>query len=117
MKNIIESFKKVISYSVGSIISTSLLSALFSFFKGTDLIKTVFNANYIISAIIMTIGVLGFFMPIRLKKSNRLVDHSNIADVLREEKDIKLADSLINISWGICHIVLAGILEIIIKSI
>jgi len=123
MKVITENFKKVISYSVGSIVSTTLLSVLFSFLKGNNLIPTVFNANYIVSAIIIAIGTLGFFVPInimnliKIKKSNKLVDHSNLIDVLREEREVKVRESLINICWGICHMIIVGILEIIIKGI
>ncbi|MBU5677159.1 hypothetical protein KQI88_12125 [Alkaliphilus sp. MSJ-5] len=117
MKTIIERFKKVFSYSIGSILLTSLLAALFGFVKGNNLLPTILNANYIVSTIIIAVGIFGFFVPIRLKKSNRLVDHSNVMDVLREEKDIKLSEALVNISWGICHIILVGILEIVVKSL
>jgi len=115
-----QNFKKIFSYSIGSVILTTLLAALFSLLKKIPLIQTVFNANYIISAIIIAVGVFGFFVPIglnTLKKSNRLVDHSNVVDVLREEKEVKISESLINICWGICHMILAGILEILIKVI
>jgi len=120
MKIIIENFKKVTLYSIGSIVLTTLLSILFSFLKGSNWIQTVLNSNYIVSSLIIAVGVLGFFVPMslkNLKKSKRLVDHSNIADILREEKEIKLSESLINIYWGICHMIIVGILEIIIKGI
>lgn len=117
MKTISEKFKKIFSYSIGSIILISLLAALFGFIKGNNLLKTILNANYIASTVIIAVGIFGFLVPIRLKKSNRLVDHSNIVDVLREEKDIKLSEALVNISWGICHIILVGILEIVIKNL
>jgi len=120
MKIVIENLKKVILYSIGSIILTTLLASLFSFFKDINWIQTVFNSNYIVSSIIIAVGVLGFFVPTSLKslkKSKRLVDHSNIADILREEKEIKLSESLINIYWGICHMIIVGVLEIIIKGI
>jgi len=120
MKIMINNFKKIFSYSIGSVLLTTALAALFSLLKGSNLMRTVFNANYIISAIIIAVGVFGFFIPIGLntiKKSNRLVDHSNVVDVLREEKEVKISESLINICWGICHVILAGILEIVIKAI
>ncbi len=122
MKNIIETSKKVISYTLGSILTTSILALLFSMLKGTDKLSTVFNANYIIATIIIGVGIMGFFIPIspfslkKLKKSNPLIDHSNIIDVIREEKDIKISESIVNISWGICHIILVGIWEIVVKS-
>lgn len=120
MKVIIENLKKNILYALGSIALTTLVSSIFSIIKSISLVNTIFNANYIIGAVIVAVGTLGFFMPVRLKtlkKSKPLVDHSNIVDVLREEKELKISESLVHICWGICHIVLVGILEIIIKSI
>jgi len=119
----IENLKKVVFYAIGSITFTTLLAALFSLLKASSPIQTIFNANYIIATVIIAVGTLGFFVPVNLmhllkiKKSNRLVDHSNLVDVLKEEREIKISESLINICWGICHMILIGITEIIIKSI
>ncbi len=117
MKTIITEIKKIFLYSIKSIVLTSLLAGLFSLLKGNNLLKIIFNANYIVSSIIIGIGLLSFFIPIKLKKSKGLVDHSNIAEVLKEEKEIKLSEAMINLSWGICNIIVVGVLEIVVKSV
>lgn len=116
MKSFFEKAKKILSYSIGSITLVSLVAAFFSLIKGIDLLKTVLNSNYVVGAIIIAVGILGFIVPFNLKKSNRLVDHSNIVDVLREEKDIKMGEAIINILWGISNIILVGLIEIILYN-
>lgn len=116
MNPTINKLKKIFSYSIGSVVAISLFATIFSLIKGNDLMKTVFNTNYIIGAIIIASGLFAHFVPIRLKKSERMVDHSNIADIIREEKDIKMDDAIVNIFWGICNIIIIGILEILVHN-
>ncbi len=120
MKVAINSFKKIIFYSAGSISLVSLVALAFSLLKSTNIVQSIFTANFIVGTVIISVGILGFIFPVSfksLKKNNVLMDHSNIADVLREEKEVKLNDSIFNICWGICHIVIIGIIEILVKSI
>lgn len=119
MKVLLSNLKKILTYALSSIAVVSVLALIFALIKKGDMIKTILNANFIVAAIVIVIGILGFMFPISFKslKKNPLRDHSNIVEILREEKEVKLQDSIFNISWGISHIILAGLLEIIIKSV
>ncbi|ABW19655.1 hypothetical protein [Alkaliphilus oremlandii] len=119
MKVFLSNLKKILTYALSSMAVVSVLALIFSLIKKGDVIKTLLNANFIVASIIIVVGILGFMFPISFKslKKNPLRDHSNIVEILREEKEVKLQDSVFNISWGILHIILAGILEIIIRSV
>ncbi len=120
MENIAKKIKPILSYAIKSIILTSILAGLFGLLKGSNILKIILDANYVVGSILITIGLLSFLIPVSfkmLKKPKELVDHSNIGDLMREERELKMSEGIINIFWGIFHIILIGIIEIFIKSI
>ncbi|MBM7615245.1 hypothetical protein [Alkaliphilus hydrothermalis] len=109
--------KKTLVLSISSILLLSILAVIYSLIKQGAMLKNVFNFNYVIACIIVVYGLLSFFVPINLKKSNRLVDHSNYAQVHREEKEDKLTGAMESLWWGISNILLVGIIEVILRSL
>ncbi|GAB6086589.1 hypothetical protein [Alkaliphilus crotonatoxidans] len=107
---------KLLKISVSSILILSLISLLYSLIKKGPILKNIFNFNFFLASIIIAYGVVTFFLPISLKKTKRLVDHSNVADVVREEKEKKYEGAIESILWGIMNILIVGIIEIIVKA-
>jgi len=108
--------KKILVLSISSILLFSILAMIYSLIKQGDMLKNVFNFNYVIASIIIVYGLFTFFVPINLKKSNRLVDHSNYAQVHREEKEDKISGAMESLLWGISNILIVGIIEMIIRG-
>jgi hypothetical protein len=117
MKANYDKFKKVFRFSITSIVAVTAVAIIISLFKEEDVLKRIFDFNYLFAAGILAYGVVVFFMPVRINKKNRLVDHSNYMEVLREEKEIKTSSALESIFWGICNILLIGVIEIILHSV
>ena len=115
-QTLLKKTKKILVLSISSILLLSILAMIYSLIKQGDMLKNVFNFNYLMASIIIVYGLFAFFVPINLKKSNRLVDHSNYAQVHREEKEEKISGAMENLFWGITNIVLVGIIEVIIRG-
>ncbi|KAB3537706.1 hypothetical protein F8154_02535 [Alkaliphilus pronyensis] len=116
MTNKLKHAKKILKFSISSIVLISIIAIIYSLIRSQGPWDYVLQFNIIISSFIIVFGVISFFAPINLKKSNRLVDHSNITEVLREEKEKKVEGSLESILWGISNIIIVGVGEIIVKS-
>lgn len=117
MKENLSRFKKVFKFSLSSIAIISVVAVIYSFINIGDTMKRIFDFNYFFAAIILLYGIGVYFMPVRLNKKKRLVDHSNYMDVLREEKEMKIEGALESIFWGISNMLLVGVIEIILYSI
>jgi len=101
-----------------SIIIFSLGAVAFTLLKPGPMLKRIFDANYLIAALIILYGIVTYFAPVNIRKIKAVVDHSNIAEVAREEKEKKIRGAYESIAWGICNIVLVGLIEfIILRSI
>ncbi len=108
---------RVLRYSLFSIATASVIGLIFAALSGRDMMKSVFDFNYILAVIVLLYGLGVYFMPIRVFKKNRLVDHSNYMDYIREEKERKLEGSMESIIWGISNILLVGAIEILIQYV
>jgi len=76
----------------------------------------VFPGNYIVSAAVVAVGLLLWFMPTRLAvkmKKSKLVDHSTIGEVMREERKKKQDKGFEILILGIFAAIIAAILELI----
>lgn len=116
MKAYYDNYKKIFKFSVSSIGIVTAVAVIFSLFNKGDTVKRIFDFNYFFAVGILIYGIAVYFMPVRINKKNRLVDHSNYMDVLREEKENKASGALESIFWGICNILLVGTIELILHS-
>ncbi len=108
--------KKIIKMSLSSLVILTIIPIMYSLIKKTNILKSVFDFNFFIASIIILYGLFAFFIPVSLKKSNRLVDHSNYAEVLKEEKEKKFEDAIESIFWGVSNIIIVGITEVILRT-
>ncbi len=116
-ENLLQRGLKLLKISLSSILILSFIALIYSLIKKGTILKRVFDFNYFVGSIIIAYGVVMFFLPIRLKKTNRLVDISNAADVIREEKDKKYEGAVESIFWGVSNILIVSIIEVIIRSL
>ncbi|SCY66610.1 hypothetical protein [Alkaliphilus peptidifermentans] len=116
LNRILTSIKKTLKLSFASVVVISLVGLLYSLVRGQNHWNVVFNLNIIFASFIIVFGLFSFFTPINLRKTTRLVDHSNVTEVLKEEKDKKASGSIENIIWGISNIVIIGIIEVLMKT-
>lgn len=106
---------KILKYAMYSIAAISAVGLIFAAISGRNMLKSVFDFNYIFAVVILLYGLGVHFMPVRVFKKNRLVDHSNYMDIIREEKERKLEGSMESIVWGITNMLIVGAIEIIIR--
>ena len=116
MKTLLQNYVKLLKYSIYSIASVSFIAILYSSFRSVPTIKSIFDFNYIIAVVIILYGLGVYFMPVKVFKKNRLVDHSNYVDVVREEKESKISGALESIFWGLSNMIIVGVLEIIVRN-
>ncbi|WP_026478060.1 hypothetical protein [Alkaliphilus transvaalensis] len=117
MQSILNEIKKILKLSISSILILSIFPVIYSLIKKGNLIKRIFDFNYIIASIIVLYGIFTLFVPINLKKSNRLVDHSNYGEVMKDEKDKKFSGVVESLLWGISNLLIVGIIEILVHGL
>lgn len=115
MKKLFDKYKKILRFSLASIGTFSFIGFVYASIAHRALIKAIFDFNYFLSIIILLYGLGTYFMPVRVFKKDRLVDHSNYIDVLREEKENKLSGAIESIMWGINNLVFVGLIEILVR--
>ena len=117
MKKLFDRYIKILRFSLASIGTFSFIAFVYSSITNRELLKTLFDFNYFLSIVILLYGLGVYFMPVRVFKKDRLVDHSNYIDVVREEKENKLSGAIESIIWGINNLVFVGLTEILIRYI
>ena len=111
MKNIIKYILQVVGLSIGIVLFVSALSVLFgSFVEGHFYMGHVFRANLAIGMLILAIGILILIKPEGLK-NEKLLDHSNYAQVVHERREIKRKKAMETLMVGIVVTLIAGFLE------
>ncbi|ABR47417.1 hypothetical protein Amet_1209 [Alkaliphilus metalliredigens QYMF] len=111
--NILRQIKLAFKLSMGTILLASIVGLVTGYLRSdSDLLKTIFNTNYIVGALLITFGVFSLFSPINLRKTTRLVDYSNVTDVLKDVKETKDEMGLDHIYWGITHLLLISLIEL-----
>lgn len=115
LQNMYKRAKQITKISIKSIPIISIAPLIYSFVKKGPVFKRVFDFNYLIASIIIIYGIFVFFIPVNLKKTNRLVDHSNASDVIREENEKKYEGAIESIFWGISNILIVGVIELVLR--
>lgn len=116
MKKLFDRYIKILRFSLASIGTFSFIAFVYSSITNRELLKTLFDFNYFLSIVILLYGLGVYFMPVKVFKKNRLVDHSNYVDVVREEKESKISGALESIFWGLSNMIIVGVLEIIVRN-
>ena len=116
MKNIIENIIKyilqVLALSAGIVLFTSSLSVLVgSLVEGYFYTGHVFRASLAMGMLILAVGILILIKPEGLKRE-KLLDHSNYAQVVHERREIKRKRAMETLIVGIVVTLIAGFLEI-----
>lgn len=113
-QTILNFIKRILKYSIGSILIFTLGAAVFTWLKPGPLLKRILNTNYFIATLIILYGIVTFFAPVNIRKIKGVVDHSNIAEVVHEHKEKRVSGAYESIAWGICNILLVSLLEFLI---
>ena len=116
-----KSFGKVLWLSLQIVVLVSLVCiGVGSIVAGRFSLALVFPGNFVAAAVIITVGLVIWFLPTslftRLNKS-KLVDHSTVADYYKEERQKKQRKGSEILGTGLSCALISGVIQLLLWAI
>ena len=99
-------------FVVVAVLSTAIISLVLWRLS----LHLIFNANFIVAAVIIAGGVVVELLPVRLKKS-KLIDHTTHIVKVLEERATKREKAMYLIFFGTVHLLITGFIQLFLSFI
>jgi hypothetical protein len=107
-------FVKHIIVALLFVLGTAVIMIIFGLLTRRSVnFDLIFNACFFVGVLITGIALVIIFMPARLLLSDKLTDHSNIADRYRELRERKREKANEFLFLGITIIMISGLIQLI----
>ena len=104
---------KILVYALQFILATSVVMMIYGLaIKGSVSLDLIFNACFLVGAVIICVALVVMFMPSRIL-FDKLTDHTNFAERYREQRERKREKANEFLFLGVAVIIIAGLIQII----